>query len=544
MASPSLPMPTAFARLQLLYQLAGAFCAQIELDELIPSIVEKCSELLASEGASLLLLDRKNDELYFPVGVARDRDVAARLQTLRFPADLGIAGEVVRTGEPTLVADTSTHPKFYREIDRATGVTTRRLITAPLKTHQGTIGVLQIVNPSTDKGTAVHDLSFVSALAGSIAIALENAQLYAQLKESEQTLRTEVRALRRDIARRDRFDEIIGTSSAMSEVFRLMESAADSTISVLIQGETGTGKEMVARGLHRASDRATGPFIAVNCAAVVESLLESELFGHKRGSFTGALSDRRGLFEAANGGTIFLDEVGDMPIVMQAKLLRVLQEGEIVAVGETRPRKVDVRVISATNRDLAEEVGKRTFREDLFYRLAQFPIRLPPLRERRSDIPLIAGAMLGAAARRQRKQIPGFDPDALTALQEHPWPGNVRQLQNEIERAVALARSGESLEMRHLSIASTSQRAMPVPLADPLPAVETSPEHASNGARRQEAGIASRHQTSLREARDRFEKDFIVETLRRESGNISRTAQLVGLSRGMLQRKMRDFGLR
>src|SRR5262249_11561248 len=214
---------------------------------------------------------------------------------------------------------------------------------------------------------------------------------------------------------------------------------------------TGTGKELVARGIHAASDRAEGPFLAINCAALPETLLESQLFGHRRGSFTGAIHDQRGLFEAGDGGTVFLDEIGEMPSAMQAKLLRVLQEGEITPLGDTRPRKVDVRVICATNRDLETEMARHSFREDLYYRVAAFPIGLPPLRDRRDDIPVLADRFLGAAARRHGKHIPGIEPAAFALLMRFAWPGNVRELENEVERAVALARAGEPIGPAHLS---------------------------------------------------------------------------------------------
>src|SRR6185369_9493165 len=269
------------------------------------------------------------------------------------------------------------------------------------------------------------------------------ARLYSRVKESEERLRTQVGALRRDLARRDRFSEILGTSASMAEVFRLMESAAASPIAVLVEGETGTGKELVARGIHRASARAEGPFLAINCAALPETLLESELFGHRRGAFTGAVQDHIGLFEAAAAGTLLLDEIGEMPMTMQVKLLRVLQEGEVVPLGDTRPRKIDVRVISATNRELSTEIAAHRFREDLYYRLAAFPIRIPPLRERREDIPLLADHFLAGAAERHRKWIRGIEPAALELLTRFDWPGNVRELSNELERAAALARNDE-----------------------------------------------------------------------------------------------------
>jgi len=547
------PMPSSTdARLKLLYDLSCAFAARIELDELVPFVIDQCRSALRAEGASVLLLDPTRSQLYFPYAVGRDLRVTQQLHATYFSADEGIAGQVLRSGVSLRVDDVARDPRFLSDVDRATGATTRSLIAAPLRGRHGTFGVLEVMNRVDGGAFSEDDLEFLEALGGSIAVAIENAQLYAEVRQSEELLRAEVGALRRDIARRDRFDEIVGVSSKMEQVFRLMESAAASPISVLIEGETGTGKELVARGIHRASERAANPFIPVNCAALPETLLESELFGHKRGAFTGALQDRRGLFEAANGGTIFLDEVGEMPAVMQAKLLRVLQEGEIVPVGENRPRKVDVRVLSATNRDLRAEIDKRAFREDLYYRLAQFPIPLPPLRDRADDIPLIADRLLAASARRHRKRIPGLKRDALAALVSSPWPGNVRQLQNELERAVALAVDGEAISPDHLSCARPSPGGATSPSlpaaglvtgagASPIGASTTSPGTAQ--AAGTSAAQESEH-TDLREARERFEVGFIVEVLRREGGNVTRAAQALGLSRVMLQRKMKDFGLR
>ena len=268
--------------------------------------------------------------------------------------------------------------------------------------------------------------------------------LFETVKASEERLRVQVGALRRDLARLDRFTEIVSISPAMRDVFRLMESAAASPITVLIEGETGTGKELVARGIHRTSVRADGPFIAVNCAAMAETLLESELFGHRKGAFTGAMQDRRGLFEAASGGTIFLDEVGEMPAPMQAKLLRVLQEGEVTPVGDERPRRVDVRVIAATNRDLAAEVKGGRFRQDLYYRIGGLSrSALPPLQRApggrpgaRGALPRGCGGAPWQAGGRHRH------PTVLDRLMAYSWPGNVRELQNEIERAVALCPDG------------------------------------------------------------------------------------------------------
>jgi DNA-binding NtrC family response regulator len=318
----------------------------------------------------------------------------------------------------------------------------------------------------------------------------------------------------------------------MSEVFRLMESAAASPIPVLIEGETGAGKELVARAIHGASARAEGAFLAVNCAALPESLLESELFGHRRGAFTGATQDRRGVFEAASGGTIFLDEIGDMPIAMQAKLLRVLQEGEVTPVGDSRPRTVDVRVISATNRDLETETASRRFRDDLFFRLAAFPIRVPPLRERREDIPLVADHLLGRAAERHGKRIAGIDAAAMECLAQFEWPGNVRELQNHVERAVALARDGDAI-----TVALLPPRLRALAPTSSLGSGGESPAADAAQDRRRAAG-------SLRRARADFEARYIAGALRDHGENVSRAARALGLSRVMLQKKMKEYGLR
>jgi len=519
------------ARLRLLYDLGRTFAAHIELDDLLPLITSKCREALDAEGVSVLLLDAEKDELYFPYVAEEKQEVAKRLVGLRFPADRGIAGAAMQSGRSIRVDDAQSDLRFYGGVDRRTGATTRALLAVPLVSAHGKIGVLQAVNRRRGGSFSDADLEFLESLAGSVAVAIDNARLYSRVKESEERLRTQVGALRRDLARRDRFGEIIGTSAPMGEVFRLMESAASSPIAVAIEGETGTGKELVARGIHRASSRAEGPFLAINCAAVPETLLESELFGHRRGAFTGAVQDHRGLFEAAAGGTVLLDEIGEMPLAMQAKLLRVIQEGEVVPLGDTRPRKIDVRVISATNRDLAAEIAAHRFREDLYYRLAAFPIRIPALRERREDIPLLADHFLAEAAERHKKWIRGIDSAALERITRFEWPGNVRELSNEMERAVALSRNDETVGVEQLSpkLRGPASEAAPAPGAARSPSVEPAAEAATQ---------------PLRQARAAFETRFIIEALRRHSGNVSQTARTLGISRVMLQKKMKAFGLR
>jgi transcriptional regulator with GAF, ATPase, and Fis domain len=531
------------ARLRLLYELGCAFTARIELSDLLPLIIEKCREALAAEGAAVLLLDHERNEFYFPYVAETDSEVGRRLAGHRFSATFGFAGLAVTTGKSLKIDDVQNDPRHYHGTDRTTGLATRNLIATPLNSFQGPIGVIEVVNRRGGLTFTDEDLHFLEALSGSIAIALDNARLYAEVRQAEARLRTQVGVLRRDLASRLRFDEMVGTGPAMAEVFQLMETAAASSITVLIEGETGTGKELVARGIHRASARADGPFLAINCAAMPETLLESELFGHRRGAFTGAIRDQPGLFRSATGGTVFLDEVGEMPSLMQAKLLRVLEQGEVVPLGESVPSKVDVRVLSATNRQLRSEVDQGKFRSDLFYRIAVFPIKLPPLRERREDIPILIPRFVKHAAERQHKMVTGFDEAALTVFTAYNWPGNIRELQNEVERAVALARDENLLSVQQIS-SSIRNYGRTAEGAESTSVANVNLPSATGGLISRDRVMESHNDTTLREARAIFETRFITDVLGRCEGNISRAAKLMGLSRVQLQRKIKEYGLR
>lgn len=506
----------ATEQLELLYDVSRSLHRLIELNELLPFVISKTKDLLGAEGCSVILLDETGRELYFPFVSPENAEIAERLRQLRMPAEKGIAGAVVQTGESLLVADVRRDPRFYSEVDQQTGAETRSIMCAPLRTQRGIIGVLECINKGHGAFTE-SDLTFLEALAGSIAVAIENAEMYHALKLSEERLRDEVVLLARERQVQQRFSEIIGSSAAMEKVLRLVESALGSPITVLLQGETGSGKEIIARAIHFHGPRKDRPFVAVNCGAFTETLLESELFGYRKGAFTGANTDKRGLFSAAHGGTIFLDEVGDMPPTMQVKLLRVLERGEFIPVGDTEPHKVDTRVISATNKDLLAEVRAGRFREDVFYRLNAFPIRVPPLRERRDDIPLLVGHFLKQLAQKWDKHDMVVAPEAIDSLLRYPWPGNVRELQHELERAVTLAGDSRRLELGHFSehiIAS-----------------------ATSSGRMRLVG-------SLKQARNAFEREYVAHVLRTQNGNVSHAARALGISRVMLQRKMKDFGLR
>jgi two-component system response regulator HupR/HoxA len=342
-------------------------------------------------------------------------------------------------------------------------------------------------------------------------LARENARLVEELRALNDRLATENAYLRQRSAPAH---EIIGESPAMRHVLDLVAKVAGARSTVLIEGETGTGKELVARAIHAASPRRERLFVAVNCAALSEGILESELFGHRRGAFTGATADHKGLFEVADGGTIFLDEISETTPALQAKLLRVLQEGEVRPVGESRPRTVDVRVIAATNRTLEDEVKAGRFREDLYYRLRVFPIRLPPLRERAEDIPALARFLVRRLAEQQKKPVGPPSADALALLVRYPFPGNVRELANELERAVLLAPPGGEITADCLS----------EELQTSSDAGEGAPE-------------------SLEERRSSFEREEIVAALERAGGVKTRAAEELGITYRGLLKKMRRLGM-
>ncbi len=332
----------------------------------------------------------------------------------------------------------------------------------------------------------------------------------------KRALKREVLYLRSELATARGFDEIIGRHPEMVRIYERIAQVAETTATVLITGESGTGKELIARAIHRQGPRRDRPFVAVNLAAIPEPLLESELFGHERGAFTGAYQKKLGKFELAHGGSLFLDEVGTVRVDLQAKLLRALQEREIERLGGVRTVKVDVRIIAATNVNLKQAIRDRTFREDLYYRLNVVPLTVPPLRERREDIPLLVDHFVQKYKREFGKAVRGISPGALPVLLDYDWPGNVRELENIIERSVALA-TGPVISLRDL----------PLDLALP-----------DTGARREEPGL------SLKEARERFERQFILRVLESVDWNQSRAARLLGLHRNTLIARLAGWGLR
>jgi two-component system nitrogen regulation response regulator NtrX len=347
-------------------------------------------------------------------------------------------------------------------------------------------------------------------------LSLEKTVLVVRNALRQRSLEAENIALR---AKVDAQHQMIGESYAMAKLREQVAMAAPTNGRVLIIGENGTGKELVARNIHGMSRRRSAPFVEVNCAAIPEELIESELFGHVRGAFTGAVADRRGKFEAAHGGTIFLDEIGDMSLKTQAKVLRVLQEQVMEPVGGSTRIRVDARVLAATNKDLPAEIRAGRFREDLYFRLNVVPIFVPPLRERTEDIPLLADHFMAMLAREYGRRAKTFDADAIAALQRYAWPGNVRELRNLVERLMIMV-PGDRVSSRDLTFLEHGIVAAPQAAAAPSAAI-----------------------APLHDARDEFEKQYILRALAAQQGNMSRTAEVLGVERSNLYRKMRAFGI-
>ncbi|MBI3785760.1 MAG: sigma-54-dependent Fis family transcriptional regulator [Deltaproteobacteria bacterium] len=343
----------------------------------------------------------------------------------------------------------------------------------------------------------------------------DNRRLQDELRAAYERLRIENAQLRSDAKQRYRFSGVVGNSAPLRQTLKLVERVADTDSTVLISGETGSGKELIARAIHYNGGRSDKPFISENCAAIAPDLLTSELFGHKRGAFTGANEDRQGLFEAANGGTLFLDEIGDCPPELQTRLLRVLDQGEIRRVGDNQPIKVDVRVIAATHHDLEQDVENGRFRRDLFYRLSVFTIHVPPLRERKDDIPALVQHILGQLAADSGKHVLGVSSEAMKRLMVHDYPGNVRELQNEVERAFAMADHDEYITPDLLSPKFTSSSAeLPPPSG------------------------------SLRGQLEEYEAKVLRAALERSNGNQTHTATQLGISRRSLIDKLQRYGIK
>ena len=512
-----------------LWDITQSLYQHLNIDDLILHVIKKIKEVMQVEAVSVLLHDEEKNEFAF-CWSSDTPERQDKLDEIRFSADQGIAGSVFKSGRAEIILDVARDTRHYKRVDSTTEFETQSMIAVPLKTKKKTIGVLQVLN-KVEGIFDEKDLNFLVTLAPIIAMSLDNARMYTELDIAYKELQlidkgkddlikqteNEVALLRREVERHYRFDQIIGNSEQMLEVFRLCERAIDSDITVLIEGDTGTGKELIARTIHYNGPRKNRPFVTQNCGGIPDTLLASELFGHKKGAYTGALRDKKGLFEIADGSTVFLDEVAETSPAMQTSLLRVLQEGEIKPLGSELSKKVDVRLISATNKNLDAEVREGRLREDLFYRLSVFTIKLPPLRERVGDISLLANHFVNKYRKKTKKSIKGLSQEALECLSAYPFPGNVRELENEIERAMAMVEHGNLIETSNLndkirSVAGTTT-----------------------------CGVEL--QGSLREMVEKLEKSVLSQTLKKHRGNKTKVAKELGLSRNGLMKKMQRYGI-
>jgi formate hydrogenlyase transcriptional activator len=424
-------------KLRLILDLNNSVVANLRLRDVLQSISPSVRKAMRLDSVAVILPDKEGRQghlyaLDFPDGKGLIQ------QDMVTPFDASVSGQVLRSGK-AWVGDVGELPKlgFDHEIALEEGLQTLCLL--PLSRGNRVLGVLCLARLLKNAFTQ-PDVDFLSQVAGQIAIAIDNALAYRQISELKDQLTQEKLYLEDELRSELNFEEIIGNSAALRKVLRQVEAVAPTGSTVLIYGETGTGKELIARAVHNLSDRRSSAFVKLNCAAIPTGLLESELFGHERGSFTGAVTQRIGRFELASPGTIFLDEVGEIPLDLQPKLLRVLQEREFERLGSSRTLRTDARLIAATNRDLGAMVREQTFRSDLFYRLNVFPIHVPALRERIEDIPFLIRHFAQHFARNMKKQIDTISSENMNALVHYPWPGNIREMQNVIERAVILSR--------------------------------------------------------------------------------------------------------
>jgi len=429
-------------RLELLLNLTARITSSLDRREVLRAIAANIREVIHADAVTVVLPDAGSEKfrvlaMDFPQGkglvkeellVTPSAAVNRALETLK-PV-------VINTWEPNELGSEAS------DIVAAEGI--KAFCNIPLVNRGRALGILSILR-TTETPFSPEDVDFLSRASGQIAIAIENALAYRQISELNDKLAQEKLYLEEEIRSDFNFENIVGNSPALKHVLELVETVSSSDSTVLLLGETGTGKELIARAIHDRSRRKGRTFVKLNCAAIPTGLLESELFGHEKGAFTGAISQKVGRMELADQGTLFLDEVGDIPIEIQPKLLRALQEREFERLGSTHTRRVNIRLIAATNRDLEKMIAAREFRSDLYYRLHVFPIRIPPLRERREDIPQLVSYFVQKFAKQMQKKIEAISPAAMKGLTAWEWPGNIRELENFIERAVIITR-GRSLD--------------------------------------------------------------------------------------------------
>jgi transcriptional regulator with GAF, ATPase, and Fis domain len=486
--APDAGESSPLAGVRKLYEFSEKLMTTAGIDALLETMLDAVIEVTGAEKGLILLMD---DAFTGASSEPNARPVIRASRNVRGEgmADPSISDSIVRkvleTGRPLIVSDALTDTQFATS-ESVVALKLSSVICAPLVAQGHVCGALYCGNDRVKGLFDRSQLDVLSIFASQASLILQNAMLLSALRADKDRLSAELKD--------KRFGDIIGVCPSMLEVFRKLQKVATTDISVLITGETGTGKELIARELHRRSGRAQGPFVVINCGAIPENLIESELFGHVRGAFTGAVGTRPGKFQVADHGTLFLDEIGELPVNLQVKLLRALQERVVFRVGDSRPEKVDIRVVAATNRVLEEEIRVGHFREDLYYRLNVVNLWLPPLRERGDDVLIIAKALLSKYADEYRSTVQGFTPQALASIKKSLWPGNIRQLENRIKKALVLC--------EHTLL---------------------SPEDLDLG-KEGETGILP-----LEKAKEEFQRKYVLDVLERNNGNRTQTARDLGV---------------
>jgi Nif-specific regulatory protein len=491
-------------KLTALLEVSQALGSTLDLSEAVENVLEILDRELGMKRGAIVMLEAKGElRIQYAHGMSE-----GERQRGRYRLDEGITGKVVSSGKPVVVPQVSKEPLFLNRTRKRDPKQEESFICVPIKNHRKTIGAFSIIYPFKQNRNFDDAVKLLTIIASMISQSLRMAQMVEQEKAQ---LADENALLKRELQQKYDFRNIIGTSKEMREIYDQIAQVAHTNTTVLIRGESGTGKELVAHAIHYNSPRSSKPFVKVNCAALPESLIESELFGHEKGAFTGAVARKRGRFELAESGTMFLDEIGDLSPALQVKLLRVLQEREFERVGGTETIRVNVRLITATNVDLEQGVQDGRFRSDLYYRLNVFSIYLPPLRERKTDILLLADHFLEKYARQNGKRIKRISTPAIDMLMSYHWPGNVRELENVIERA-ALVCEGNVIHGYHLP-----------------PTLQTA------------EGSGTVTKMSLEQAVNAFEKDLIQDALKTARGNRARAARMLDTTERILGYKVKKY---
>jgi len=499
---------TDLRSLSVLSEIGKSLASAPELRGSLERVLEKLEEHRGIVRGAVFLLDDSTSD----IGVEAAVGIPAEGLRARYKVGEGVVGKVVQSGRPIVIPATSREPLVMNRAfqRRRSGAAEWSLVCVPILLERKPAGALAVDFPFNANRDYQADQQFLAVTAAMIA---QSLRAHRTVEAERNRLLEENSHLRQELEQRYDLSNIVGTSGPMRQVYEQIAQVAQTNTTVLIRGESGTGKELIAHAIHYNSPRAAKPFVKVSCAALPDTLIEAELFGYERGAFTGAQQRKQGRFELADGGTIFLDEIGEIPLASQVKLLRVLQEREFERLGGTETVRVDVRLVVATNRDLEASMAERQFREDLYYRLNVFSIFVPPLRDRKPDIMLLADHFLAKYARQHRRQIRRISTPAIDMLMSYHWPGNVRELENTLERAV-LTCDSNVIHGHHLP-----------------PTLQTA----------EASGTVM--QTSLNDAVEQYEKDLILDALKSARGNCAKAARLLGSTERIIGYKVRKYAI-